>query len=200
VSEALSTGLEPVTIEQVRGCHFKAKPCALCGLPKSNRAHTPKKSATCPGSWPRGCERCGANKSDPVHFGAPSSFNVWSGQGDNGAMAYKGEKDKWQSILLNLLRASDLPTGLGGVYVEGEITFPEFREDRDQGNFRVMVEKALGDALQDGGYITNDNWTRYEFGQLSMRIAPGESATRLTIFPRWDERGPTVDQQRMELA
>lgn len=192
--------LRLVQLEQVRGCQFKAKPCGLCGLPKANKVHTPKKNATCPGKWPRGCARCGANKSDPVHYGAPASFNVWSGQGDGNAMAYMGVKKAWQSIFEKLLSESDLPTGLGGVYVEGEITFPEYREDRDQGNFRVIIEKALGDALQDGRYISNDNWTRYEFGQLTMRIHPGESATRLTIFPRAAERGPTVDQQRMELA
>lgn len=174
--------LQPVYIEQRRECHFKAKPCKLCDKPKSNRVHTPKKTATCRGSYPRGCATCGRNKGDHAHFGAPASFNVWSGSGTSGTQAYLGVKDTWQAILTKQLEASGLPKGLGKVYVEGEIVFPDPGE-RDQGNFRVIVEKALGDALEAGGWLEKDDWSRYEFGQLSMRVEPGVSATRLTLFP-----------------
>lgn len=172
----------PVLIVQRRGCHFQAKPCALCGLPKSNRAHSPKKSATCPGRWPRGCATCGENKSATVHFGAPASFNVWSGTGAAGTQAFKGVKDIWERIFTEALKDSELPLGQERIYVEGEVTFPD-AGDRDQGNFRVILEKALGDALERGGWLEKDDWTRYEFGALSMRVEPGVSETRLMLTP-----------------
>jgi len=175
---------QPVLLEQVRGCHFKRKPCALCGLPKSNRAHTPKKTAACPFKRQNGCADCGATMKDPVHFGAPDSFNVLaSGAGSGNAMVYANLKANWQEIFTRLLDESGLPRGLKSVYVEGEITFPDHRDDRDQGNFRVIVEKALGDALEKGGWLPRDSWDHYEFGQLTKRERAGESAIRLTLFP-----------------
>lgn len=180
--------MEPVFIEQVGECHFEAKPCALCGLPKSNRAHRPKKTAACSGKWPRGCNRCGRNKGDLAHFGAPPSLNLLSsGPGADNPHFYAGLKKTWQGLLAELLEDSDLPRGLGRVTVEGLVTFPTAGR-RDQGNHRVLLEKALGDALTDGGWLEDDDWTRYEFGQLSMRVEPGVSATHLSIFP-----SPVVD-------
>jgi hypothetical protein len=177
-----------VTFEQVRRCHFQPKPCALCGLPKANKVHTPKKRATCPGKWPRGCNHCGENKSWQGHFGAPASFNVWSGSGTDNTQAYKGIKDIWQRILATHLQASGLPRGQKRIEAEGVVTFPD-SANRDQGNFRVILEKALGDALVDGsekaevpgGWLADDNWSAYEFGALRMRVVPGVSATELTV-------------------
>lgn len=182
--------LRAYTFEQIRRCHFQPKVCDLCGLPKANKAHTPKKHATCPGKWPRGCNRCGENKSWPGHFGAPASFNVWSGSGTDNTQAYKGIKDIWQRILATHLEAVGLPRGQQRIEAEGIVTFPD-RANRDQGNFRVILEKALGDALVDGsekanvpgGWLDDDNWDAYEFGALRMRVVPGVSATQLTLTP-----------------
>jgi hypothetical protein len=69
------------------------------------------------------------------------------------------------------------------VLVEGECTFPD-RHRRDQGNHRFMVEKAMGDALTTGGYLEDDDWSRYEFGGLAHRYEKGVSRTRLLVFPR----------------
>ena len=175
--------MQPVMLELVRECHFKQKPCALCGEAKGHRNHTPKKTATCKGRWPRGCLRCGRNKGDRAHYGAPESFNVLaSGKGSGNAMVYASLKERWQGFLLDLLADSGLQPQ-ERIYVEGEITFPDNRDDRDQGNFRVVIEKALGDALQEGGYLVRDDWSRYEFGGLTMKVEPGVSATRLMLFP-----------------
>ncbi len=56
--------------------------------------------------------------------------------------------------------------------------------ERDQGNYRVIVEKALGDALVRHGYLSKDTWSRYEFGGLQAVHTPGRSWLRLMIFPR----------------
>lgn len=184
---------QPVLLEQVRLCHFKRKPCGLCGLPKSNRVHTPKKTAECRFKRQNGCANCGGTMKDPAHFGAPESFNVLaSGGGSGNAMVYANQKANWQAIFTRLLEASELPRGLEAVYVEGEITFPDHRDDRDQGNFRVVIEKALGDALEKGGWVKRDSWDHYEFGQLTKRESPGESATRLVLFP--------VPKRQMEIV
>jgi hypothetical protein len=188
---------QPVQLYQVRVCHYKRKECGLCGLPKSNRAHTPKKTASCPFQRQNGCANCGGTMKDPRHFGAPESFNVLaSGAGSGNAMVYATLKANWQRVLRLLLVASGLPRGLSKVLVEGEVTFPDHREDRDQGNFRVIIEKALGDVLEEGGWLASDNWDRYEFGQLTKVEEPGVSALRLMIFPVAAQQQPG-DQMEM---
>jgi len=159
---------EPVMIEVVRACHFKAKP------PEEVKGRKVKR---------RGCARCGLGKGDIAHMGAPPSFNALaSGQGSGNAMVYAGLKARWQEVLTERLAATDLPKGLAHVLVEGEITFPD-RGRRDQGNFRVIVEKALGDALVEGWWLADDSWDFYSFGNLEARYVKGESATRLYLFP-----------------
>jgi hypothetical protein len=179
--ESLDGNPEPVTLEQIRRCHFKAKGCGNCGLSKGHPSHK-KDGGTCVYKKKLGCAVCGANKGDPVHYGAPQSYNVFT-TGPGNAMALISAKQAWQAIFFRLLRESDLPLGLDRVYVEGEITFPEHNDNRDQGNFRVLIEKALGDALEDGGWIVRDSWEHYEFGGLQKREVPGVSATRLMLFP-----------------
>lgn len=183
--------LEPVELEIVRACHFKAKPLACRDCKAERRRAT--KSTPCEHCGSKalpikrqGCARCGAAKGDRSHVGAPPSLNVL-GSGD--PAIYMGMKARWQEHLVELLDASGLPRGLAYVLVEGEITFPD-RGRRDQGNFRVLIEKALGDALVHGwdgvpgGWLEDDDWTRFEFGGLAYRYEPGVSRTRLMIFPR----------------
>ena len=155
--------LEPAVIEIVRGCHFKKK---------AADPDTGKKRL--------GCARCGGAKHDPVHLGAPESFNVFA---SSGWSVYQAAKKRWATVLVPALAASGLPKGLGSVMVEAEATFPD-RAPRDQGNYRVILEKALGDVLEAEGYIEGDDWTRYSFGDLAYRYEKGVSRTRIIIFPR----------------
>lgn len=186
----------PVVIEVIRGCHFEAKPCKRCGRAVS--AHRrPKGEPNMPKQIPgecdvlqrqNGCAKCGGNKSAAIHYGAPASYNAFgSGRGSSAAAQVGASlKQTWQQILTAKLEEAGVPRGLERVYATGEVTFPDNRADRDQGNFRVLIEKALGDALEDGGWITRDTWDRYQFGDLAMRVVPGESATRLLltdVFP-----------------
>ncbi len=199
--ESTTGGVEPVQIEVVRDCHYKAKPCRACGRAPSAHRRGVGIPGVCDGLQRQmGCERCGRAKSDPAHFGAPASFNATSGGRGTGAAAMVGAnlKQTWQKIFKAMLAETDLPKGLAYVFVEGEIVFPDHRDDRDQGNFRVVIEKALGDALEEGGWIPNDNWDHYEFGGLSKRETPGVSATRLTLFPRSD--APPKINEQMEIG
>lgn len=162
--------LEPVMIEHVRLCHFKRKPDE-------------------DGHKRLGCACCGKAKADRVHMGQPPSVNpLVSGVGSGNAQMYAAQKRQWEALLGDLLAASDLPKGLVHVLAEGEATFPT-RQRRDQGNHRFMLEKALGDALTAGGYIEDDDWTRYEFGNLIASYEKDVSATRLVLFPTLPDSG-----------
>ncbi len=153
--------LQPVQLEVVRQCQFK-------------------KRTAVDGKKRLGCDRCGAPKHDPCHLGAPESFNVFA---SSGWSVYQQAKKRWAAVLVPALTASGLPKGLAAVMVEAEATFPD-RAARDQGNYRVILEKALGDVLEAEGYIESDDWTRYSFGDLAYRYERGVSRTRLVIFPR----------------
>lgn len=152
--------LEPVEFTVLRECHFKKKDGRRLG-----------------------CARCERAKKHPAHFGAPPSVNsILSGQGSGNAMVYANLKKLWGDLLTARLLETGLPRGLARVVVEGEATFPD-RGRRDQGNFRFIVEKALGDALKRGGWLADDDWSSYEFGGFAYRHVPGVSRTRLTLFP-----------------
>jgi hypothetical protein len=127
----------------------------------------------------RGCWTCGEAKTHADHLGAPPSLNVL---GSGNQFAFQAHKKAWQTLLVEQLRRSGLPQGLDHVLVEGECTFPD-RHRRDQGNHRFMLEKALGDALQAGGWLSDDDWDSYEFGGLAARYEKGVSRTRLILFP-----------------
>ena len=165
--------MEPVELLHVRDHEFvkhgkakrKGERCAACGWAMASTAA----SAT----WE---QKLG-------HLGVPQSLNI-AGSGGN-HFTYQAAKQAWQEMWTARLEASGLPKGLGAVTVEGQVAFPT-RGRRDQGNFRYMLEKSLGDALAEGGWIEDDSWypvRRFEFGGLDAKHAPGESWTRLLIFP-----------------
>jgi hypothetical protein len=109
--------------------------------------------------------------------GTPPSYNVtahahWQ--------KVRREKQKWQRDCETALMAAAVPRGLGSVLVSGRLEFRQNRR-RDEGNFRVIIEKALGDALQNGGWIEDDTPEFYRFGALEL-VAPAPRArTLLTV-------------------
>lgn len=128
----------------------------------------------------KGCKVCNERQYHPSHLGQTESLNAFLGGRWKWSQAFKG----WKEALTLALEQSGLPKGLGHIYVEGRMCFPQkYNKGPDQGNHRVLVEKALGDALEDGGWLSNDRWDMYEFGSLAHEIHPGESWTELMIFP-----------------
>lgn len=130
--------------------------------------------------------RCGRAKDAMVHVGVPQSLNVHGSSAH--WYSYQGQKKNWSARLAELLDWSGLPRGLAYVYVEGQVCFPD-RRKRDQGNFRFLLEKSLGDTLVSEGYIEDDDWSRYEFGNLRRAYEKGECWTALTLFPSRRPRG-----------
>lgn len=175
--------------------------------PREKRQGVDRKTKRLRWIQPPGCARCGGAKTLLTHHGTPPSFNVF-GSGAN-RFTYQGYKQAWQARFLELLDESGLPRELDYVLVEGELCFPQKAggKGRDQGNFKVVLEKAMGDALEQGGYVgfrkpdglfvPNDNWEHYEFGSLAYRIVPGECWTRLLVMPR---AAPDPDAEQLLLG
>lgn len=86
---------------------------------------------------------------------------------------YQSALKKWKPWIIEQMIASGLPRGLGSVLVEGHYCFPTRIRNVDQGNHRGFIEKAFGDALQDGGWLERDIWDAYEFGGFSKTYEKG---------------------------
>jgi hypothetical protein len=114
-----------------------------------------------------------------VHDDVPPSLNQL---GSGNRFKFWRVKKQWQATLGQLLLASELPTGLERVSVECEMTFPD-RRRRDEGNFRFFLEKALGDALVSGGWLADDDGSRFSFGAVVFRYERGVRRVRLSLFP-----------------
>lgn len=172
--------LRPVTIEHWRDHPFK----------KKEKRWDEKQGKEI---QPPGCAKCGAGKIRPVHHGRPESANE-AGSGSNWA-AYQSKKRVWMDLLKELIAAAGLPRGLGRIVVEGEMTFGRRpgAKGPDQDNYRFPLSKALGDALEEGGWLEQDNWLRYEFGGLRYRYSKGEEGFRLMLMPSWDTPGVGED-------
>jgi hypothetical protein len=125
------------------------------------------------------CAHCLRGKGHPAHRGVPPSLNAL---GSGNRFQFLNLKQTWALVFAPLLEDTDLARPCGRVVVEGAMCFPT-RVRRDQGNYRFLVEKVIGDVLTDGGWLTDDDWTRYEFGGLAYHYEPGVEWTRLAFFP-----------------
>jgi hypothetical protein len=66
------------------------------------------------------------------------------------------------------------------VTVKAKMRFPDKRR-RDEGNFRMVIEKALGDALVGGGYISDDTPDKYRFLGVEFDEEKGPKEMTLTL-------------------
>ena len=80
--------------------------------------------------------------------------------------------------------ASGVPRGQSSVYASAELTFPTKRR-RDEGNYRTPLEKALGDVLVSGRWLTDDTPDHYRFGGVVFSSTAGPHNTVLTL--RWND-------------
>jgi len=124
-----------------------------------------------------------------VWIGAtPPSLNVIAGRGSR--FEFASAKRRWQSDLGVLLMAEAVPRGLERVEASAVLSFPT-RRRRDEGNYRTLLEKALGDALVEGGWLPDDTPDRFRFGRV--RFAEGGLRTdlelRITVRPAASEHG-----------
>jgi len=112
-----------------------------------------------------------------VWIGAtPPSLNVIAGRGSR--FEFASAKRRWQSDFGVLLMAEAVPRGLERVEASAVLSFPT-RRRRDEGNYRTLLEKALGDALVEGGWLPDDTPDRFRFGRV--RFAEGGLRTDLEL-------------------
>jgi hypothetical protein len=94
--------------------------------------------------------------------------------------AVRKEKQTWEGHCMVALLHARVPKKLRKVRATAELRFPTSRR-RDEGNFRSMLEKALGDALQVGGWLEDDTPEHFTFGELTFAAESGVALTRVTL-------------------
>lgn len=107
----------------------------------------------------------------------PPSLNAIAGRGNR--WAFSRAKRQWQSDLATLLMVRAVPRGLIRVEASAVLTFPT-RRRRDEGNFRVLLEKALGDALVEGGWLPDDTPEHFTFGAVTFALGHSRTAVALS--------------------
>lgn len=90
-------------------------------------------------------------------------------------------KSRLQRDLELLLMASGLPRRLDGQVKATAVLRFELRRRRDEGNYRALLEKALGDALVNGGWLPDDTPDLYTFGALTFDPDVGSARTLVTV-------------------
>lgn len=115
----------------------------------------------------------------------PPSMNKLGARGK--PLQWHRMKKAWQRLLEGelMLGASRgaIPKRVASVVVTGVMEFPTNR-GRDEGNFRSLVEKALGDALKNGGWIEDDTPDYYRFERLELVGGCDDKKTILDL--RWE--------------
>lgn len=89
-------------------------------------------------------------------------------------------KADWQQRCEIVLMEARVPRGLDLVTVTARMFFKQ-RRRRDEGNFRVVIEKALGDALTNGGWLPDDTPAHYRFGAVELLSPAQVPLTQLTL-------------------
>jgi hypothetical protein len=82
---------------------------------------------------------------------------------------FKYHKDLWQNMLGMEMLVMVTPKRklLTPVVADALICFP-VRRRRDEGNFRMLLEKSLGDALVAGDWIPDDEPDFYRFRSVTF--------------------------------
>ncbi|PTL55776.1 hypothetical protein [Paraconexibacter algicola] len=122
--------------------------------------------------------------------GASGSWRVW-----------QTHKKLWERRLVALLGEEGVPVASGAfARTTAILTVPD-RRRRDAGNFGVVLEKSLGDALQLAGVIPDDTPEWWSWTSVSFSYERGASATTfvVTLLPdvalRLDPRAPQMDHE-----
>lgn len=110
--------------------------------------------------------------------GTPPSFNA-IGYRSHWAVGRR-HKQQWQQWLATALMVAQVPRGLHSVTATAELHFKQ-RRRRDEGNFRVILEKSLGDALVEGGWLADDTPEFFRFGALELLAPSTEAMTVVSL-------------------
>jgi hypothetical protein len=90
-------------------------------------------------------------------------------------------KKRLQSDLESMLLVERVPRRLEFVEATACLRFARRSSRRDEGNYRTPLEKALGDALVNGGWLADDTPDTFRFGRLTFDPERGEPRTQLLL-------------------
>ncbi len=95
--------------------------------------------------------------------------------------AYRVTRDAWMRDMHAVMHESGnvLPRNLARAHAHAILSFPTLRR-RDEGNYRSLLEKWLGDVLQANGRLRDDTPEFYRFGSVVFATG-GEACTTLVI-------------------
>lgn len=111
--------------------------------------------------------------------GTPRSFNQ-IGYRSHWAIGQR-EKRNWEGWISLALMEQGVPRRrLKRAEVTATLRFKQ-RRRRDSGNFRVILEKAFGDALVTGGWLADDTSDLYSFGAVDL-LAPCERPETILVL------------------
>lgn len=97
-----------------------------------------------------------------------------------GWRVFHNHKSSWQRDIESMLMASSLPRHLQRVEATAVLRFPD-RRRRDSGNFSVVLDKALGDALVNGGWLADDTPDQYRWTNVAFDNDRGPRRTRVLL-------------------
>lgn len=111
----------------------------------------------------------------------PPSMNESRGGGYQGNRhaQHRVKKDLEGQLFVALMQGH-VPRGLSRVTASAVLTFPT-RRTRDPGNFRYMLEKALGDILKKQRYLEDDDESRFKFDDVTTAYEKGVRLTTVTL-------------------
>lgn len=112
-----------------------------------------------------------------------------SGYGGNHFVASKTKK-AWEGLLFVALLEAKAPKPMPPLEATALLVVPT-RHRRDEGNFRMVLEKSLGDVLHQMGYIPDDTPEWYRFAGLEFEYQKGVRETRVTLTAREPDAGGT---------
>jgi hypothetical protein len=115
-----------------------------------------------------------------THRATPPSLNQMGLRGSHWKV--NAAKKQWQLTLGLLLLKAELPRKLDRVEASAVLRFPT-RRRRDEGNFRWLLEKALGDSLVPR-WLPDDTPDRYRFFGIEFDPECGTPLTTLTVIGR----------------
>jgi hypothetical protein len=116
--------------------------------------------------------------------GTPPSFNAVGHSGNRWTWT-KAKKD-WDGYCMFALLESKVPKKLAKVDATATLFFRDKRK-RDAVNYRTLLEKSLGDALQLG-WLDDDDPEHFSFGAVRFEKVekglPPKTLVRLEVVPK----------------
>lgn len=116
-----------------------------------------------------------------VYDDTPPSFNKVGHSGNRWSWT-KAEKE-WRGIFETLLMATGFPRDWEQITAVVRLRFPSKRR-RDEVNYRTLLEKALGDALVNGGWLPDDTPEHFTFERVHFEQQTGKPLTTIELSAR----------------